>query len=232
MRRITPDALNALATPDLTHLGLLAEVIADIRRLDASAGEDEAFRSGVRQAITERLPPAPGPPVDWPAGYLLPGSTAADAAGMIGALLEWNDGPATRILAALAGAPVTIAVDRCACRELRGTEAAAFSADPEARCYEREGIMQAGGMSIAIVRLLILQDRIPGEAWEAILCGHPAGEALEPYGMTRDRREATVSRADATVTASATLKLGTRAVGRAEEFITRGFCEHVAGLAG
>lgn len=233
MRPFTLNTLNALATPDLASLGLLYEVISDIRSLDATAGlPDAAFRSGVRQAIDERLPPAPGDLGDWPAGHLLPGSSPADAASMIRGVLAWSDGPATRILGGIAGCPVTVTADWCATRQLAPVEAAALAAGPESRCYEREGVMTAAGITVARVRLLVIQDRIPLAAWEDILSGQPAGEVLKPYGMTRDRRKASVSRADATVDASAVLKLGTLPVGHSEEHVTRQFCEHVARMAG
>jgi len=231
MRPITLDTLNALNTPDLTHLGLLAEVIADIRQLDRDGLPDAAFRSAVLGAIDERLPPPPGS-TDWPAGYLSPGATPADAAGMVQGLLAWNDGPATRVLSGLAGCPVTLGVTRCATRCLTPAEAAVLAADPGARCYERDGTMTAAGIAVARTWLLILQDRIPGAAWEEILSGKPAGEALKPYGMARDRRRAHVSRADATVDASAVLKLGTLPIGVAEEHVTAEFTAHLARMAG
>jgi hypothetical protein len=231
MRHFTPNALDALVTPDLAHLGLLAEVVADIRQLDGTAANDAAFRSGARQAIDERLPPPPVP-LEWPAGHLLPGSTPADAAGLVGGLLAWNSGPAARLLSGLSGCPVTIGVDRCACRCLTADEATALDADPAARAYERDGTMTAAGIAVARTWLLILQDRIPGAAWEEILSGKPAGEALKPYGMARDRRRAHVSRADATVDASAVLKLGTLPIGVAEEHVTAEFTAHLARMAG
>jgi len=232
MRHFTPNALDALATPDLAHLGLLAEVIADIRTLDRDGLPDAAFRSGVRSAIDERLPPAPGDLDDWPPGYLLPGSTPADAAGLVGGLLAWNSGPAARLLSGLSGCPVTIGVDRCACRRLTADEATALDADPAARAYEREGTMTAAGITVARTRLLLLQDRIPIAAWEDILAGGVAGDVLAPYGMSRGRRRAVVSRADAAVDASAVLKLGSLRVGSAWEHIPAAFCEHLARMAG
>jgi hypothetical protein len=231
MQRSTPDALKALATPDLVHLGLLHEVIADIRYLDQPGLPDAAYRSGVRHAIEERLPPPPGPLAYWPAGHLTPGSAPADAAGMIQGLLAWNEGPATRVLSGLAGGPVALEIDRAATRRLTAGEAGELAADEGARCYERDGTMTAAGMVIARTRLLIVQSRVPAAALEAILAGKPAGEALEPYGMTRDRRKAAVNRTGATVDASAVLKLGSQRVGVAEEYVTRAFCEHLAAMA-
>ena len=43
-------ALKDLTTPGMAQLGLLFEVIADIRRLDRPGVNDAAFRSGVRSA--------------------------------------------------------------------------------------------------------------------------------------------------------------------------------------
>jgi hypothetical protein len=232
MQRSTPNALSALVTPDLAQLGLLYEVISDIRYLDQPGLPDAAYRSGVRHAIEERLPPPPVSLDDWPTGRLPPGSTAADAAGLIYGHLRWCAGPATRVLSEVARAPVTIEVARCATRRLAPGEARCLDADEGAWCYEREGFMTAGTVTVAQVRLLLIQNRIPGDAWESVLSGKPAGEVLEPYGMTRDRRQAEMSRADATVDASAVLKLGALPVGVAEEHVGRGFCEHVAAMAG
>lgn len=221
--------LKSLTTPDIAYLGLLYEVIADIRRLDQPATCDEAFRSGVRHAIDERIPAGPGP-LDWPPGRLAPGSTAADAAGMISGLLAWHSGPATRVLSHLAGTPVAIEITRAAHRALSATEAAGLAAAPGTRAYDRDGIMTAGDLAVARTRLLLIPERLPGVAWGAIQDGQPAGEALAPYGMTRGRRKVSVSRSGATVDASAVLSLGDLPIGTAGEHVTGEFCRHVASL--
>lgn len=220
-------ALRDLTTPDMAYLGLLHEVIADIRYLDRPGTSDEAFRSGVRHAIDERIPPGPGP-LDWPPARLAPGSTPADAAGLISGILAWHSGPATLVLGRLAGAPVAIEVTRAAHRELSAAEAATLKAGPGTRVYERDGRMAAGSVLVARTRLLLIRARIPGGAWEAIQEGQPAGEVLAPYGMRRGRRKVSLSRSAATVDASAVLSLGDLPIGMAEERVTRSFCEHVA----
>src|SRR5208282_109167 len=166
-------ALKDLTTPGLAQLGLLFEVIADIRRLDRPGTNDAAFRSGVRSAIAERLPPLAG--MDWPPCRLAPGSTAADAAGMLAAVMLRNAGPATALLTRLARAPVTITVTRAAHRELTPGEAALFGARGGTRAYEREGALTAGDLTVAATRLVLVPERLPGEAWAAILAGEPAG---------------------------------------------------------
>ena len=223
--------LSALATPDLVYLGLLAGVIEDIRHLNRDDLPDAAFRSGVLRAIDERLPPDVGP-LDWPPARLAPGSTAADAAGMISGLLGWHEGPATALFTQLAGSPVTIEVTRCAHRAITGEEAGVLKAAAGTRVYEREGLMAAGTLTVASTRLVLVPSRLPGEAWAAIQGGQPAGEALEPYGMRRDRRRVCLSRLDATVDASATISLGNLPVGMAGERVTPEFCAHVAAPAG
>src|SRR5208282_4076497 len=184
------------------------------------------FRSGVRSAIAERLPPLAG--LDWPPCRLAPGSTPADAAGMIAAVMLRNAGPATALLARLARAPVAVEVTRAAHRKLSDGEAALFGARGGTRAYEREGALTAGNLTVAATRLVLVPERLPGEAWAAIRAGEPAGAALGPYGMHRIDRKVCLSRPDATVDASASLSFGDRLVGSAEEHVTAGFCRHVA----
>jgi hypothetical protein len=221
--------LKDLTTPDMAQLGLLYEVIADIRRLDRPGTNDEAFRSGVRQHLAERLAMFTEP-LDWPPARLEPGDTAADAAGMISGLLMWHDGPATPVFAQLAQAPVTITVTRATHRGLTPGEATTLEAESGTRAYEREGNMTAGEVLVARIRLILIPGRIPGVAWGAIQAGQPAGEALEPYKMRRDRRKVSLSRAAATVDASARMLIGVP-VGMAEEHVSERFCRHVALLA-
>ena len=220
-------ALQDLTTPGLAQLGLLYEVLADIRRLDRPGTNDAAFRSGARSAIAERLPPL-GDLMDWHLPRLAPGSTAADAAGMIAGVLLRNAGPATAVLARLARAPVAVTVTSAAHRALTPGEAALYGARADARAYEREGVMAAGEVTVATVRLVLIPSRLPGDAWTAIRAGTPAGEALGPYGMHRIDRKVCLSRPAAMVDASAVLVLGDTAVGTAEEHIEPGFCRHVA----
>ena len=170
--------LKDLTTPGLAQLGLLFEVIADIRRLDRPGTNNEAFRSAVRSAIAERLPPLPGPLDYLP--RLAPGSTAADAAGMIASIMLRNAGPATALLSRLAGAPIAVEVTRAAHRKLSDGEAALFDARADVRAYEREGLMTAGEVTVAATRLVLIPERLPGVAWGAIQEGCPAGEALGP----------------------------------------------------
>ena len=222
-------ALKDLTTPGLAQLGLLFEVIADIRRLDRPGTNNASFRSAVRSAIAERLPPLPDVP-DWPACRLAPGSTPADAAGMIASVMLRNAGPATALLTRLAGAPVAVEVTRAAHRALSDGEAALFGARTGTRAYEREGVMTAGEVAVAATRLVLIPERLPGVAWGAIQEGCPAGEALGPFGMHRIDRRVRLSRPDALVDASAVLVLGDQAIGTAEEHIGPELCAHVANV--
>jgi hypothetical protein len=221
--------LKDLTTPGLAQLGLLFEVIADIRRLDRPGTSDAAFRSAVRSAIAERLPP-PGGPDCLP--RLAPGSTPADAAGMIAGVMLRNAGPATALLARLAGQAITITVTTAAHRNLSGAEAARFAARPGTRAYEREGTMTAGDLPVATTRLVLVPERLPAAAWAAIQAGRAAGDALGPYGLHRTDRKVCLSRPAALVDASATLTLGDQIVGTAEEHITPELCRHAAAMAG
>ena len=90
--------------------------------------------------------------------------------------------------------------------------------------------MTAGDLAVARTCLVLIPERLPGVAWGAIQEGQPAGEALAPYGMRRGRRKVCLSRADATVDASAVLTLGDLPIGTAEEHITAAFCRHVVSL--
>ena len=209
-------ALKDLTTPGMAQLGLLFEVIADIRRLDRPGVNDAAFRSGVRSAIAERLPPLPDSAA-WPLAGLAPGSTAADVAFAVSAVLLRNSGPVTPLFTQLARRPVTIEASPFTEAEFDGTAAC-----------QRSGTMTAGTLTVAATRLVLIPERLPGVAWGAIQAGEPAGAALGPYGMHRTSRKVRVSRADATVDASAVLSLGDTPVGTAEERVTGAFCSHVA----
>ena len=222
--------LKDLTTPGLAQLGLLYEVISDIRRLDRCGTNNEAFRWGVRSAIAERLPPLDGSP-DWPSYRLAPDSTAGDAADMIACALLRSAGPATVLLSRLAGAPVAVEVTRAAHRALSDGEAALLGARADTRAYEREGVMTAGALDVAATRLVLIPERLPGVAWGAIQEGCPAGVALGPYGLHRIDRHVCLSRVDATVDSTAVLSLGDTAIGTAEEHVTERFCEHVAARA-
>ncbi len=220
--------LKDLSTPGLAQLGLLFEVLTDIRRLDRPGTNDAAFRSGVRSAIAERLPPLGG--LDWAPPRLAPGSTPADAAGMIAAVMLRNAGPATALLAQLARGPITITVTSAAHRALTPGEADLFGARWDTRAYERTGVMTAGTLTVATTRLVLVPGRLPGEAWGAIQAGQPAGTALGSYGMHRTGREAILSRPAATVDASAVLSVGDQAIGMSEEHIPATFCRYVASV--
>lgn len=224
-----PTTLKSLNTSDLVTMFAMWDALTDISELLNHEGlPDAAVRSGVRHILEDRLPPL-SVALDWPPARLAPGSTAADAAGMISGLLGWHEGPATALFTQLAGAPVSIEVTRCAHREIDGDEAALLKAPPGIRVYERSGVMTAGALTVARTRLILVPSRLPGEAWAAIQDGQPAGEALEPYGMRRDRRRVCLSRLEATVDASAVLYVG-RPVGLAEEHVTEGFARHVASV--
>ena len=211
-------ALKDLTTPGMAQLGLFFEVIADIRRLDRVGTNDAAFRSGVRSAIAERLPLAPDSAA-WPLAGLAPGSTAADVAFAVSAVLLRNSGPVTPLFTRLARRPVTIETSPFTEAEFDGTAAC-----------QRSGTMTTGSLTVAATRLVLIPERLPDVAWGAIQAGEPAGAVLGPYGMHRIDRKAFPSRADATVDISAVLALGDMPVGMAEERVTRQFCEHVARL--
>jgi len=219
--------LKDLTTPGMAQLGLFFGVIADIRRLDRPGTNDAAFRSGVRSAIAERLPPLPDSSV-WPLVRLAPGSTPADAAFAVSAVLLRNSGPVTPLFARLAREDIAITVTSAAHRAVTEDEAVTLKAGPGARVYEREGAMTAGTLTVAATRLVLIPERLPGVAWGAIQAGEPAGAVLGPYGMHRTDRKAFLSRPDATVDASAVLSLGDMPIGAAEEHVTTGFCRHVA----
>lgn len=225
-------ALTAPAPPDVTWLGLLHEVVADIRRLDSPGTNDAAFRSGTLHAIAQRLPPPPMP-LDWVPSRLAPGATGADAAGMIYGHLAWHPGSATALFTRLTRpVPITITVICAAHRPLDEEEAGDLHAEAGARAYDRESEMTAGGVTVAWTRLILVRDRIPPAAWEAIQGGQPAGAVLAPYGMRRTRRDATLDRDTPAVAAAADLMLGDLPVGTAAEYVTPEFCEHAARLAG
>ena len=221
--------LARLADPDLTRL-MYEGVINDTQRLLTSGSPAEAIVAGIAGMYEERLARQVHG-LDWPPARLPPDATPGEAAGLIGGILAWHDGPATPVFARLAQAPVTVRVTCAAHRELEADEAGPLKAAPGVPVYGRTGEMTAGGVLVARTWLLLVRGRIPLDALEAIQEGQSAGEALEPYGMRRGRRRVRLSRADATIHASALLFLGAMPAGMAEERVTRQFCEHVALLA-
>lgn len=215
----------------MAYQGLLYEVIADIRLLDRPGANDAAFRSGVRKAIAERIPPGPGS-LDWPAGHLSPGATPEDAAGYIAGHLEWNEGPATVLLGELVKAEITFRARPVTRLKLAIAEAEEFAVAPRTEVWEREGVMLAPGrLTVARTMLRLIPKRIPPEALENIAAGMPVMEVLEPFGCRRDRRRAFVS-PTGTVEASAELWIGTRKAGAAYEHVTEDAVRCVAALAG
>lgn len=225
-------SLTDLSAPGSVTTFAMRDALRDIDRLLSHAGLPcEAVLSGIRGILAERLPPMHSPE-DWPPARLMTGSAPGDAAGMIGGILAWNPGPATAMLSALARHPVTIDAGPFARRGLTGAEAPVLAAEPGTPALEREGVMSAGDLPAARTRLLLLPSRLPADALDLIGDGHPAGEVLAPFGMRRGRRRVCVSRAEATVQASAVLSLGDLPVGAAEENITAELCAHVAALAG
>ena len=223
--------LQDLTTPGLVSLYSMWDALLDIDRLLRQDGlPDAAVRSGIRHILAERLPPLSSPP-DLTPGRLPPGSTPADAAGYIYGILAWHTGPATTVFSRLAGnVPITLGHVATADLRLAATEADDLRARPGMWAWERGAVMKAGTIPVAHTRLLLLPERLPGEAWEAITSGKPAGEILGPYGMRRGRRRVCVSRAEAAVDASAVLSIGELPVGTAAEHVTPEFCAHIAGL--
>ncbi len=224
--------LQDFSTPGLVSLYSMWDALLDIDRLLGQDGLPDAAKvSGVHHILADRLPPL-SPPPDLTPGRLPPGSTPADAAGYIMGILAWHTGPATAVFSKLAGdAPITLQGITTADLRLAATEAGDLGARPGMWSWERGAVMKAGTVPVAHTRLVLLPERLPPEAWEAITTGKPAGEVLGPYGMRRGRRRVCVSRAEAAVDASAILSLGELPVGTAAEHVTEAFCSHVAALA-
>jgi hypothetical protein len=221
----------SLTSPSLGHEAAW-DALTDIDRLLRRDGlPDAAVASGIRHILADRLPPLSSP-LEWPPGRLWPGATPADAAGYISGLLKWHPGPATALFAQIAGGAVTIEVAWAADRWLEaGDDYGPLEAPPGTPVYERGGRLSAGKVSAADTRLLLIPDRIPPDAMKAIRSGRPAGEVLETYGMRRGRRDVIVSRAEATVDASAVLYLADTPIGASGEHVPAVFCRHVAALA-
>ena len=224
--------LQDLTTPGLATVYAMWDALLDIGRLLQQDGIPDAAKvSGVSHILTDRLPPLTSPP-DLALSPLPPGSTAADAAGYIYGILSWDPRPATAVFSRLGGEPVTLQDVRTADLRLAPTEAGDLAARPGTWSWERCALMKAGCVPVAHTRLTLLPERLPGEAWEAITAGKPAGEVLEPYGMRRGKRRVCVSRTESAVDASATLTIGDLPVGTAAEHVTPVFCAYVAARAG
>lgn len=225
--------LSDLSTPGLVSLYSMWDALLAIDRLLCRDGLPDAAKvSGISHILAERLPPLSSP-TDLTPHPLPPGATPADAAGYISGILAWHPGPATAVFSRLAGGqPVTLEHITTADLRLAATEADDLEARPGMWSWERNAVMKAGIVPVAHTRLVLLPERLPGEAWEAITSGRPAGEILGPYGMKRGRRRVCVSRAEAAVKASAVLTIGDLPIGTAAEHITETFCAHVAAVAG
>jgi hypothetical protein len=196
--------------PDLTMLGAFWGVLLDIGAVLDCDTPDVAKLSAIRGYLGERGPAAG----DWPPlARMGPGATAEDAAAMIAAALRWRAGPATATLAELAGREITVTVTGE--REAGGR-------------YERSGLLMAGDLRCARVRLSLETAMVPPAAMARIRAGQPCGAVLGPYGLTRLRREASAAGGDFPVRAGAALALCGQPAGHASEDVTRELCEHVA----
>jgi hypothetical protein len=219
-----------LAQADTT-LTAYRDAIALIADLLASPSPDQAVRSAIGQVIAERLPP-PAVSLHWPPARLAPGSTWGEAARQIAAHLQWNTGqPASCLLGELAGTTLVPRFAEPGMSEVDDDDTACLlDADLGDQLYERTGAFYAGPVVVAYTRLVLLPDRLPGEAWAAIWEGQPCGEVLNPYGMRRRCRAEATGR-DPAVVSSAVLSLGGRPVGLSAEHIPAAFCQRLAQLA-
>lgn len=215
---------------DLTVLGLLWGVILDIRAALDCGSPPEARLSAIRAHLDERVPG--GSAGNWPLSPLGPGSTAADAAGMIGAALAWQPGPATAAFGELAGVPARIEITDAGLRPAGAAEGAALGLRPGTQVYARSGLMVAGRVTCARTHLVLAPELLPRRAWDQIRGGEAAGRALAAYGFTRGRRTADVTPGgDPAVRASARLALCGVSVGTAAEDVTAELCEYLAARA-
>jgi hypothetical protein len=214
-----------------TTLTVYRDAIALIADLLASPSPDQAKLSAIGQVIAERLPP-PAVSLHWPPARLAPGSTWGEAAGQIAAHLSWNAGqPASCLLAEFAGTTLVPAFSEPVMAKVDDDDTARLlDAAAGDQLYERTGAFYAGRAVVAYTRLVLLSDRLPGEAWAAIWDGRPCGEVLHPYGMRR-RCRAEATGGDPAVVSSAVLSIGGRPVGLSAEHIPAAFCQRLARLA-
>lgn len=110
-----------------------------------------------------------------------------DVDALIGWLLEAPRGHrpvegcgATALISAISGAPVTAAILSRGPRRLTLHERHLLRA-PGAAGHERRGTLYAAGVPAAAVTAVLLPQRIPLPAWQALGCG--AGEGGLPLGL-------------------------------------------------
>jgi hypothetical protein len=160
-----------------------------------------------------------------------------DAGDFVASVLKNSSKPLTRILERLSGTRLRIKVLDDGERALTDDERYRLGADGIARCRWRRGLLVAGdGTVAASVSLIWLPARLPFSACAELDAGaEPAGVVLGRLGMRREDRRAMatagiedVTGAGAAVRSTAVLAVGGRAVGIADECVTREFAGMLA----
>jgi hypothetical protein len=160
-----------------------------------------------------------------------------DVSGVLAAILAASSRPLTRILGDLSGTQLAIRVLDDGERGLEKREAFRLGAEGIVRCRWRTGLLVTADGAVAASTMLVwLPARIPYDACEALNAGEePAGVILGRLGMRRvDRRAMAtsgmedVTGADAAVRSTAVLEVDGKAVGYADECVTKAFAESLA----
>jgi hypothetical protein len=162
-----------------------------------------------------------------------PPYTPAGDAQVLAWLLRNLPGPFTAVAAAITGRDIRVEPDHDSEREYRlpGGEAIALAVlDSDAlRGWERRGLMMAGALPVARVRLRLVPSRLPG-GWDGddfalIRKGEPCGAVLP--GLTRTCQTAITGwPRDPAVTGHAILTTGLR-FGFADEDVTADLIRHL-----
>lgn len=120
-------------------------------------------------------------------------------------------------------------------RPATGPEAALLRLPPDSPLYVREGLLLAGTVICARVRLKLCQSRVRAVCgdtmWGRVWAGEPCGQVLAPCGLERIRRITGVPGDGGlhAVTSSAVLAVGVTRIGHAAEEVPWDLCVRLAG---
>jgi hypothetical protein len=230
------ESLAWLRDPQTDHAlsDLLCGLIRDIRRILVHPDLGNASKLAAIAETVDQLAPPPGP-----------GTSGAQAAASIVALLARNIGPATILFEKLAGERVRIELTGCANRPLTGAECLGLHMSPGTHGHQRTGTLRtvSSDLVAAEVSSIIVPCRLPASARRALgIPGTdepapppsdiPLGKVLADLGVRREPLGARLMRDNTripggrvSVESSARMWLAGAPVALASERVTAEFCQ-------